>query len=187
MENEKFKALLDKKTKQPTNFIIPNSSLENAVAALIKMFELAETEIQLLVRSFDSNIPKATGYKEALEAAIKRNVRVEVLFTNKPDTNSIAYQFLLASRDKEEYSNSIDLRTLSVEAEKLLNDEIDNDGQPFLYAVADKVMYRFEKDTVNHYAWINYCDSKRSERLSQVFTDVFNLSDPIPGKILEVC
>lgn len=182
-----FKGLVKHKSKHPKSFFITNSSINTAATALIQIFDSAEKEIQLLVGSYDSEIPKAKGYKEALISAIKRNVKVQILFCKEPSTSAEICKFLNAMKADINWRDYIHMYKVNSVSEKVLYQEIDNDGKPFYFAVADKVMYRFEEDIENHYALINYADSVRGERLSEVFTTVFNLSDPVQEQEVLAC
>lgn len=179
MDKNRFEKLIESKNLSNSTTIIPNASVENGASAMIQLFRNTSNNVKMLVSAFESRIPETLGYKEALEEALNaRGIIIEVIFRRQPNENSSVYKMLLNYK-KTDKGDKIGLRIITDEALQLLNNEIDNSGNEFHFAVSDDKGYRFEKDVEKHTAWVCFNDLEKAGRLSNIFDNIYGLSKDI--------
>jgi len=145
-----------------------NPGSDHAEAALVFVYGTATKSIKIFCEDMNSSkIPSQSLLDNWWEVVRNPDIKVEVI-AEVPDKDSPRLNILREYNDSE-YSNAL----YSLDTEAYNNALLKIKGnQPFHYTIADGRVYRFEFDTVNHKAYLNFNDTNIYNRLNLMFNDL---------------
>lgn len=141
-----------------------NKDANHAKMVMVQLFSKAKSEIKIFANCFSGEISNDPSYLKALESAIDKKVKVDVILENHPNPKSKCIELLKSK------INSFNISVIKMN-DKTKNQILRNNNLSELanFTVIDSKMFRLENDTKHFKAICNFDDVKNSIILTQNF------------------
>lgn len=177
-----YKFALDVAGDANKNIVLKNSNTNKAEYAMSKIFELSKENLYIFAGDFSREEPRSKAYIKNLISFLREDIsnKINVILEND-NVDSEGLNILKILKTKEEFKNKILLRVLNSGTEVKKTKK----GNKFHFSINPKNgIYRFEYDTKERKALLNFNDSSYSDKLKGLFDDYLKSSSEIGSDFL---
>lgn len=171
-----YQKAIESLIKSNSNAVISSNGSQHASIVTAKILENATTSVKIITGNFSGIVSDSAIYLDALNSFLAKGKKLEILLTQSPNLNSLAYN--LIKKNQQENSN-IQIKPLNSNGMKILKESFKDSELHFV--VGDNNMYRLESDRNSYGSNCSFNDTETAARLLNIFENCFRA-----GEILEL-
>lgn len=158
-----------------SNMPFDNSGVEHAVAVMSALFKNSKERVCIYASTFDGTISNYEEYFNEFVSALKRNVKIYILFDSNPyasgDPSSAVLKYIKNGNDI--IKDRVFIKTANADfKDKVMGKTVNSEEIHF--AFGDERMVRIENDNIGHKApYCNFNDTAITNVLSKLFDEGF--------------
>ena len=151
--------------KTSSSRIIMNPDFSHAELALIFLYATARRSVKIFCGDMNENhIPSLRLQEKWTSLVLNDKIHLEVI-TQNPDSKAFRMSFL---RDHIDVGLNNEIHPLDEDQYQELLNAVDG-HRDFHFTTVDGIAYRYEYDTIDHKAYVNFHDRTTTQKLEHYF------------------
>jgi hypothetical protein len=177
-----YQKAIESVIKSNSSTILKSSGSQHASIVTAKILQNSKSSVKIITGNFSGVVSDSNIYLEALKGYLERGQNLEILLTNFPNLNSLAYNLIIESK---KINSNIQIKPLTSDGLKFLRESSFDDSE-LHFVIGDDKMFRLESDRNSYSSYCSFNDTKIVKKLQAIFEKCFNTTALLELDVREI-